>query len=632
MADLERIVRIIFEGDDRDLGPTLSGMATTAATAATAIIGISTAFGTLVTEAEGSANIIHNSLALPADVEQDIIESYKRVFTQGIGDSAEDVARTAVAAIQIFSADAIDDLDDIVAAAIKVQDQFNIDVTDSIGAAKSAMDDFGIGVDAAFGMIITGVQTGMNASDDLTDTFQEYGSIFSDMGASATDFFNLLEAGFDPGVLGTDKVADALKEFSGILVDGGKDIVAAFDSIGIEYDSIIDEINSGSTSIWDVFQRVVTDLEAVPGQIDKTALAKAFFGTEAIESLGTDWIDKYVDVAKEGTRQFADALTDIDTDTLGQKWSSIWRKITTSTVDTDAGGAFSGFLHDFTDDVSTAMDGLLDILDGNIRDGLKAMGIYVLDSFESVRADAEANPVVVTGKIDVPEDILNQSITVEAVEGETVDQLANRISEVFPDEKQETINAVAKVDNKDAKKKVQEVIDKADEIENSRLLEIELKGEIDTKLQQIKTDGETAQAAFEYKAKVDVAQAQADAGTIKAMFDSVNVAINSTGDTLVGLFGMLTGDNLDFQDKWSLRDAIDAEQVYRKQAFEKQSDLIDAQIALIEARTTALENGDGLIKIDSTGLEPALELVMWEILEKVQVRASENVQEFLLGM
>ncbi len=52
----------------------------------------------------------------------------------------------------------------------------------------------------------------------------------------------------------------------------------------------------------------------------------------------------------------------------------------------------------------------------------------------------------------------------------------------------------------------------------------------------------------------------------------------------------------------------------------------------MEAKTKALQNGDGLIKIDSDGLEPALEMIMWQILEKVQLRANAEGAEFLLGI
>jgi hypothetical protein len=39
-----------------------------------------------------------------------------------------------------------------------------------------------------------------------------------------------------------------------------------------------------------------------------------------------------------------------------------------------------------------------------------------------------------------------------------------------------------------------------------------------------------------------------------------------------------------------------------------------------------------MIQISSDGLEPALEMIMWEIIEKVQLRANAEGAEFLLGI
>jgi len=59
---------------------------------------------------------------------------------------------------------------------------------------------------------------------------------------------------------------------------------------------------------------------------------------------------------------------------------------------------------------------------------------------------------------------------------------------------------------------------------------------------------------------------------------------------------------------------------------------IQKQIDLLEEKRLAIENGEGLINIDSTGLEPALETIMWQILQKVQLKANEDSAAFLLGV
>jgi hypothetical protein len=43
-----------------------------------------------------------------------------------------------------------------------------------------------------------------------------------------------------------------------------------------------------------------------------------------------------------------------------------------------------------------------------------------------------------------------------------------------------------------------------------------------------------------------------------------------------------------------------------------------------------MESGEGLIKISGDGLGPALEMVLFEIAELMQVRMAEDQSEFLL--
>ena len=52
----------------------------------------------------------------------------------------------------------------------------------------------------------------------------------------------------------------------------------------------------------------------------------------------------------------------------------------------------------------------------------------------------------------------------------------------------------------------------------------------------------------------------------------------------------------------------------------------------MKAQTDALVNGDGLIKIDGSGLAPHLEAFMWEVLKAVQVKVNKDGLKLLLGV
>ena len=129
---------------------------------------------------------------------------------------------------------------------------------------------------------------------------------------------------------------------------------------------------------------------------------------------------------------------------------------------------------------------------------------------------------------------------------------------------------------------------------------------------------------------------------------SVNIGLDGVGE-FEGVFDALsdnikaTGDEIDqfFEDNPSQLSQLEADQwsqaitddMEKKQAdFDLQKKLVDQQLELLEAKQRAVEGGEGLIKIDSTGLEPVLEDILWQILEKVQIRAVETKPEFLLGL
>jgi len=131
-----------------------------------------------------------------------------------------------------------------------------------------------------------------------------------------------------------------------------------------------------------------------------------------------------------------------------------------------------------------------------------------------------------------------------------------------------------------------------------------------------------------------VAQIEAETAQIEAAFRSLSDVVGSTGDVILGLFNQLAGaqagGNIFLSNQ--IQAAIAREELRRQQAFLQQQQLVDAQIASLNLRNQVLQQGGALIQIDSTGLSPALELVMFEILEKVQLRVNAAAADFLLGV
>jgi hypothetical protein len=117
---------------------------------------------------------------------------------------------------------------------------------------------------------------------------------------------------------------------------------------------------------------------------------------------------------------------------------------------------------------------------------------------------------------------------------------------------------------------------------------------------------------------------------VKATFASIDNTINSTGDLLGNLFGLL-GDAGAY-DKLNIQAQIDLENKRRQEALDIQKDLAKAEIARIEAQTRQLDRGDPWIRIDGTGLAPQLEAFMWEVLKATRTQVSQEFGNFLLGV
>lgn len=175
-----------------------------------------------------------------------------------------------------------------------------------------------------------------------------------------------------------------------------------------------------------------------------------------------------------------------------------------------------------------------------------------------------------------------------------------------------------------------------EDIPTEKQIEITLQGDIDKEIAQIEASAQTAEAAFKYTAEVDISQIEADAEVATAAFESIGESVSSMSSSVEGMFGSLTSafsdENLTQLQKWNLEDIVEEQQDAQNKLIDSQVALNDAQVEYMNLKMESMQGGEALIKIDSTGLEPALEMVLWEILEKVQIRASEEAADFLLGV
>lgn len=131
------------------------------------------------------------------------------------------------------------------------------------------------------------------------------------------------------------------------------------------------------------------------------------------------------------------------------------------------------------------------------------------------------------------------------------------------------------------------------------------------------------------------AKVKSQAEEITSIMESLGASGESAGDALASAFGVFSSENYANLNVLE-RDAIESS---IKEMTKSQSDLAAAQKSVADAKAEwmraqaqAAANGDPLIAVDGTRLEPELEAFMFKIIESVQVQVAANKADFLTGM
>ena len=222
---------------------------------------------------------------------------------------------------------------------------------------------------------------------------------------------------------------------------------------------------------------------------------------------------------------------------------------------------------------------------------------------------------------------LDQQIGIRVLaDGTSIETTKDMIIKHFPSGEILLTNIGTQADEKrllEVKKKIDDAFPKEKQVE------------IQAKLDEakIKVDADTIQKAIEWKAKLDIANVEANMKIIEASFKSIDNTITSTGTTLSSMVGSLTGAYSAGSGGTSfIEQQIADENRRRDEALVMQKRLTEAQVANIKARTEAMGRGESIIKIDGTGLAPHLEAFMFAILTAIQIRVNQDYGDFLLGV
>lgn len=251
---------------------------------------------------------------------------------------------------------------------------------------------------------------------------------------------------------------------------------------------------------------------------------------------------------------------------------------------------------------------------------MEKAGILVTAEAEKIEEEAKISLAVEADKETVKKEV-------EYLEVEIWDQTGGKLNRILQVPVELDEKSVEKT-KKDIKKNV--TADKLLEIK-TKLDIATLEAETDLAKTKIEETSVIVQKSTEWKAKLNIAEVEANTKKTVAAFDTINQSMESTGALMTTLFGALSG-NLGTTEKWAILDQIDAENKIRQAQLDLQIRLTDAEIAYMEAKTQTMTSGEGYITIDGAGLQPHLESFMFEILKAIQIKASDEGAEFLLGI
>lgn len=177
-----------------------------------------------------------------------------------------------------------------------ISDTFNVDFKDTLMAANAISKQFGIDTQAALQMVQDGFVAGGDANGEFLDSLKEYPAYFKEAGISADQFVAIVAETGKQGVF-SDKGIDAIKEANLRLREMTTSTASALDGIGISSAKVQEELRNGTTTTFEVMQKVSQKLKEYPAQSAEVGAAIAdIFGGPG-EDAGLQYLQTLGDIS-----------------------------------------------------------------------------------------------------------------------------------------------------------------------------------------------------------------------------------------------------------------------------------------------------------------------------------------------
>ncbi|SDS11526.1 hypothetical protein SAMN04487764_1490 [Gillisia sp. Hel1_33_143] len=155
-------------------------------------------------------------------------------------------------------------LDQARVRATALEKTFGTDFKESLTAASTLVEAFGISYEEAFDRIENGLIRGGKENTEFLDSIKEYPKLFAQAGFTVEDFQRIVNTGIDMKIY-SDKLPDAIKEFSLSLMEETEASREALENaFGKEFtDKLFNGIQDGSITVKDALGLVAGEAENI---------------------------------------------------------------------------------------------------------------------------------------------------------------------------------------------------------------------------------------------------------------------------------------------------------------------------------------------------------------------------------
>lgn len=204
---------------------------------------------------------------------------------------------------QNFTGLAGDAADKITSDLQAVADHMGKSFNDTIGAANTLVQHFGISWEEAIAKIEDGIEAGADTNNRLIENINQFAPALRDAGVSANEFVAIL-AETRNGIFDEKGVQDIIKGGSKLRAMT-KQVAESLDAVGISSEKMQEELKNGNITMLEAVQQVAAKLKELPensqeaGQVIKNVFGRtaAEGGTLLIQAIAD--VNTNLDVAKE---------------------------------------------------------------------------------------------------------------------------------------------------------------------------------------------------------------------------------------------------------------------------------------------------------------------------------------------